>query len=117
MKSGVFQADLWLAETSLVRVMRSSFVLCFCARIVQVRQPISHHDICNSAFILALTCSMTSAVTTAFLLAFRTFQSSDFTWSDRTAQSTPSTCVTTSNGWPLIRVDNGQHTMSPALPL
>jgi hypothetical protein len=65
MNSGFFQADVWLAETSLVRVMRSSSVLCFCARIVQVRQPISHHDICNSAFILALTCSMTSAVTSA----------------------------------------------------
>ena len=38
-----------------------------------------HHGICKSAFILALTCSMTSALTAAFFLARRIFQSRDFT--------------------------------------
>jgi len=38
-----------------------------------------HHGICKSAFILALTCIMTSVLTVAFFLARRIFQSRDFT--------------------------------------
>ena len=38
-----------------------------------------HHGICKSAFILALTCSMTSSLTVDFFLARRIFQSRDFT--------------------------------------
>ena len=37
------------------------------------------HGICKSAFILALTCSMTPALSVAFFLARRIFQSRDFT--------------------------------------
>ena len=62
---------------------------------------------------------MTATVsgTVPFFLARRTFQSSDFTWSDSTTPCWPSTSAATSNGYPFTCVDNGQHTISPALPL
>jgi hypothetical protein len=40
---------------------------------------IGHHEICNKAFILALTCTSTSSLMTDFFFACRTFQSNDFT--------------------------------------
>ena len=76
-----------------------------------------HHGICKSALILALTCSMTSALTVAFFFARRIFQSRDLIWSDRITQSMPSTWASTSNGCPLILVDIGQQTIKPVLPL
>ncbi len=48
-------------------------------RLRQNKTSAFHHVICKSAFILALTCSMTSALTVAFFLARRIFQSRDFT--------------------------------------
>ena len=53
-------------------------------KVAQVQSVLSkdvaaHHGICKSAFILALTCSMTSVLTAAFFLARRIFQSRDFT--------------------------------------
>ena len=40
---------------------------------------VDHQGICKSAFTFALTCCMTSALTEAFFLARRIFQSRDFT--------------------------------------
>ena len=74
-------------HTCLLRLQSSRFraaMVRTAVKVVQVQSVLSkdvaaHHGICKSAFILALTCSMTSVLTAAFFLARRIFQSRDFT--------------------------------------